>query len=387
MRCAAAVSEHPVAAHATGEIAGSLLEQLGPAPDLAFVFATAAHTGALDDAVTALREVLRPEVLVGSTAVSVVGRDHEVEEAPGLSALAVRLDPGTPSPFGVRLELVPSGDDEGWSVWGLPVLAPGSTLVLLPDPFSFPADRVLDGLAEQAPDVTVIGGLASAARGPGGNRLILDGTLYDAGAVGVVLPPGVATTTVVSQGCRPIGDPMVVTRASGTLLEELASEPALPRLLRLLEGLDARDRNLAARGLHLGRVVDERKDVYERGDFLVRNVLGALREREAVAVGDELDVGSIVQFQVRDAESADEDLRALLAGRRAAGALLFTCNGRGSHLFGRPDHDAELVASVTDGATAGMFCAGELGPVGGRAWLHGFTASVLLFEGEPEAPG
>lgn len=380
-RCAAAVSEHPIAAHATGEVAGTLLEQLGAAPDITFVFATAAHTGALDDVVAAMREVLHPEVLVGSTAVSVVGRDREVEETPGLSALGVRLDPGTPSPFGVRLELVPSSDGEGWSVWGLPVLEPGSTLVLLPDPFSFPADRVLDGLAEQAPGVTVIGGLASAARGPGGNRLVLDGAVHDDGAVGVVLPRGVATSAVVSQGCRPIGDPMVVTRANGTLVEELASEPALPRLLRLLEGLDARDRNLAARGLHLGRVVDEQKEVYERGDFLVRNVLGALRERDAVAVGDEVDVGAIVQFQVRDADSADEDLRALLAGRHAAGALLFTCNGRGSHLFGRPDHDAELVAAVTDGATAGMFCAGELGPIGSRAWLHGFTASALLFDG------
>jgi small ligand-binding sensory domain FIST len=302
-----------------------------------------------------------------------------VEEAPGLSALAVRLDPGTPSPFGVRLELVPATSGDGWSVWGLPVLEPGSTLVLLPDPFTFPADRVLDGIAEQAPDVTVVGGLASAARGPGGNRLVLDGAVHHGGAVGVVLPRGVATSVVVSQGCRPIGEPMVVTRATGTLVEELASEPALPRLLRLLEGLDPADRNLAARGLHIGRVVDERKDVYERGDFLIRNVLGALKEREAVAVGDEVEVGSIVQFQVRDAASADEDLRALLAGRQADGALVFTCNGRGSHLFGRPDHDAELVSTVTDGATAGMFCAGELGPVGGRAWLHGFTASVLLF--------
>ena len=381
-RCAAAVSEHPVAAHATGEVVGAVLEQLGDGapPDLAFLFATAAHTGALDDVVSAVREVLQPAVLVGSTAVSVVGRDIEVEEAPGLSLLAVRLAPGAPRPVPVRLEVVPSSEGEGWSVWGLPATEPGSTLVLCPDPFTFPADRFLDGLAEQAPGVAVIGGLASAARAPGGNRLLLDGHLHSDGAVGVLLPPGIVTSAVVSQGCRPIGDPLVVTRSVGTLIEELASEPALPRLLRTIEGLDTRDRNLAARGLHLGRVVDERKDVYERGDFLVRNVLGALREREAVAVGDEVDVGTIVQFHVRDAESADEDLRALLAGRAASGAVVFTCNGRGTHLFGEPHHDAEVVAAVTGGATAGMFCAGELGPIGGRSWLHGFTASVLLFD-------
>ena len=380
--CAAAVSEHPVASQATGEVIGAVLEQLGdgPAPDLAFLFATAAHTGALDDVVAAVGEVLGPGVLVGSTAVSVVGRDVEVEEAPGISLLAVRLDPAAPAPLPVRLEVVPSAGDEGWAVVGMPVAEPGSTLVLCPDPFTFPADRFLDGLAEQAPGVAVIGGLASAARAPGGNRLVLDGALHFDGAVGVLLPRGIDVTAVVSQGCRPIGDPLVVTRSVGTLIEELASEPALPRLMRTIEGLDVRDRNLAARGLHLGRVVDEHKDVYERGDFLVRNVLGALREREAVAVGDEVDVGSIVQFQVRDADSADEDLRELLAGRSAAGALVFTCNGRGTHLFGRPHHDAEVVAAVADGATAGMFCAGELGPVGGRAWLHGFTASVLLFD-------
>jgi small ligand-binding sensory domain FIST len=380
-RCAAAVSEHPVATQAAGEVIGSALEQLGPGdpPHLAFVFATAAHTGVLEDVVQAIREVLRPAVLVGSTAVSVVGGDREVEEAPGLSLLAVRLGAGSPTPQPVRLVVVPTGDADGWAVFGMPPAEPGSTLVLCPDPFSFPAERFLDGLAEHAPGVTVVGGLASAARGPGGNRLVLDGAVHADGAVGVILAPGTDVSTVVSQGCRPIGEPLVVTRSEGTLIEELASEPALTRLLRTLERLDARDRSLAAQGLHVGRVVDEHKDVYGRGDFLIRNVLGALRERDAVAVGDDIGVGTIVQFQVRDADSADDDLREALAGREAAGALLFTCNGRGVRLFGRPHHDAEAVAAVSGGATAGMFCAGELGPVGGRAWLHGFTASLLLF--------
>lgn len=379
--CAAAVSAHPIAANATGELLGAVVEQLGAGapPDLAFLFATTAHTGALDDVVAAVRTVLRPGVLVGATAVSVAGPATEVEEAPGLSLLAVRLPATVPAPVPVRLEVLPAGGDEGWSVVGMPAAEPGSTLVLCPDPFSFPADRFLDGLAAQAPGVTVVGGLASSARAPGGNRLVLDGAVHRDGAVGVLLPPGLDVTAVVSQGCRPIGDPLVVTKAEGTLIEELASEPALPRLLRAIEGLDPRDRRLAAAGLHLGRVVDERKEVFERGDFLVRNVLGALRERDAIAVGDEVEVGTVVQFHVRDAASADDDLRALLAGHRAAGALLFTCNGRGTHLFGRPHHDAELVSEVAGGAAAGMFCAGELGPVGDRAWLHGFTASILLF--------
>jgi small ligand-binding sensory domain FIST len=222
--------------------------------------------------------------------------------------------------------------------------------------------------------------MASAAVGPGGNRLLLDGIIHDDGAVGVIIPTSVATTAVVSQGCRPIGQPMVVTQSTGNMIERLASEPALARLLRLVESLDADERSLAARGLHVGVVVDETQAEFGPGDFLIRNVLGAVRDREAIAIGDRADVGTTVQFQVRDAASADADLRALLSGHDASGALLFTCNGRGTHLFADPNPDAELVADHAAANVAGMFCAGEIGPVGGRPFVHGFTASILLFD-------
>lgn len=376
--CASALSVHPIATQATGEAVGALLERLGPEPDLVVLFATTSHTGAMEDIAAAVRSVLRPKVLLGCTAVSVVGGAEEAEETPALSLFGARFEDGSPPPVPVRLQVVPSGD--GLAVWGLPSFTePAGTFVVLADPFSFPVDQLLDGFAQDRVPVRVLGGLASAARGPGGNRLVLDGAVHEDGAVGVLLPAEVASVVVVSQGCRPIGDPMVVTKGEGNLIDELASEPALPRLQRLIDGLTDAERALAARGLHIGRVVDERKDVYERGDFLIRNVLGAVRDREAVAVGDNLDIGTTVQFQVRDAASADEDLRALLAGNQTSGALLFTCNGRGTHLFGTPNHDAELVDACTPGAaTAGMFCAGEIGPVGHRSFLHGFTASVLL---------
>ncbi|MBA3303569.1 MAG: FIST C-terminal domain-containing protein, partial [Acidimicrobiia bacterium] len=113
----------------------------------------------------------------------------------------------------------------------------------------------------------------------------------------------------------------------------------------------------------------------------IRNVLGAERGPEGgLVVGDDVEVGATVQLQVRDAASADADLRSLLAPCDADGALLFTCNGRGTHLFGEPDHDAAAVADVlADPPLAGMSCAGEVGPVGTRSFLHGFTASMLLF--------
>ena len=226
----------------------------------------------------------------------------------------------------------------------------------------------------------MIGGLASAAAGPGGNRLVLDDRLHTDGAVGALLPPGVAVSIVVSQGCRPVGQPYTVTRAEGHLLQELGGRPALARLQDLVTTLPAEDRELLAQGVHLGRVIDEHKLDFERGDFLIRGVLGADPNSGALAVGDELETGATVQFQVRDAVSADDDLRAMLAGREADGALVFTCNGRGMGLFGAPDHDASVVSELTGSpALAGMFCAGELGPVGGRTFLHGFTASMALF--------
>jgi small ligand-binding sensory domain FIST len=255
-----------------------------------------------------------------------------------------------------------------------------SAVLLLADPYSFPTAELLDGLREQTGvHLPVIGGLASAGRAPGGNRLLLDGEVHSDGAVAVVVG-GVEVETVVSQGCRPIGSPMVVTSGEGAIVRELAGRPALERVQAVLGALPPGELALARQGLHIGRVIDEHKADFGRGDFLVRNVLGADKEAGAVAVGGEVELGATVQLHVRDANSADEDLRLLMAGRAADAALLFTCSGRGTHLFGVADHDANVVADALDGApVAGMSCAGEVGPVGDRSFLHGFTASIALF--------
>jgi small ligand-binding sensory domain FIST len=369
---AAALSEHPVASIATGEVVGQVHEALGgTAPDLVVLFATAAHTGALEDVVATVRSVLAPGTLLGATAVSVLAGEREVEEAPALALWAGRTGPVRP----VRLGGAGEPDLDRLAALAP---APGDALVLVGDPFTFPADAVLAHLAAAHPGVAVVGGLASAARGPGGNRLLLDATASTDGAVGVLLRAEQVGPAVVSQGCRPVGEPMVVTRAERSIVHELAGRPALERLRDLAAGLDEEDRRLLAGGVHLGVVVDEQQERFGRGDFLVRNVLGGDRSVGAIAVGAEIPVGAIVQFHVRDAESADEDLRILLSGVSARGALAFTCNGRGTHLFGEAHHDASTIAELLDRpAVAGMFCAGELGPVGSRSFLHGFTASVL----------
>jgi len=377
---AAALSEHPLATHATGEVVGELLEKLDGPPDLAVLFVTGPHVGVLEDIAATVVRLLRPGCLVGATAVSVLAGREEVEGTPGVALWA-----GTTGAVAAHhVEVVDRG--EGPTLVGVDGadLEAAGTALLFADPATFPVDAVLDSLAIGHPGLIVAGGMASAGFQPGANRLVIDDVLHDRGAVLVLLGPDVPVDVVVSQGCGPVGQPFTVTRAERNMLMELAGRPALERVQETLAGLGESDRAAAARGLHLGRVVDDHKLDFDRGDFLVRNVLGADRENGAVAVGDEVEVGATVQLHVRDADSADADLRLLLDGHDGDAALVFTCNGRGMQLFGEPHHDAAVVAeTVGTTAVAGMFCAGEVGPVGGRSFLHGFTAVTVIFGPRP----
>jgi small ligand-binding sensory domain FIST len=381
---ASALSQHPVAAHAVGEAAGQILEAFaGEDPDLVVCFVSPHFVGAFDDLVFALGNLLEPGVLIGATAVAIIGGAHEIEEGPAVSVFAARLPGARLTPLALTVEATP----DGHAIAGWPDLDHDpSTMLLLTDPFSFPTDAFLQQLGIVQPGLQAIGGAASAAHGPGGNRLVLDGRVLAAGAVGVLID-GVEVRTIVSQGCRPLGRPYVVTRAEHNRVEELGGKSALVRLQDCATAASEEDRELIRNGLHVGLVVDEHKAEFERGDFLVRNVVGADPESGALAIGDEVTVGQTVQFHVRDAAAADEDLHALLAGHDAAdfdaqGALLFTCNGRGRRFFGVPDHDAGVIDSLLGPLPiAGALCAGEIGPVGGRNFVHGFTASVALFSG------
>ncbi len=366
MSFAAAISEHPVPVSAIGEVVGEVLEKIGQYPDLAILFVTPPHAGALEDLSHTVMTVLQPAVTIGCAAVSVLGNQREVEDAPAVTLWAGKFGPVA----GFRL-IDPAS-------WPDPLPFAAEAAVVIADPFSFPVDELLERV-----NLPVIGGMASAARGPGGNRLVLDGQIFSGGAVAALIGRGAGVETVVSQGCRPIGVPLVVTKAERNVIYELAGQPALERLIGMARaGMTERDIQLINQGLHVGLVIDEHKAEFGRGDFLVRNVLGADQDNGAIAVGEVVDVGTTVQFHVRDAESADEDLRLLMAGRDADAALLFTCNGRGVRLFGIPDHDAGVVSDALGGKPlAGFFAAGELGPVGGRNFVHGFTASLALFTG------
>jgi small ligand-binding sensory domain FIST len=392
VRFGSAISEHPVTAIATGEVTGAVLEAVGENPSLALVFVTPAHGGALEDVVRTVDQILRPEVLLGAVATSVVGPGREVERGAGLSlwagsdlsvcgvSLRSPAAPDNPSDTATRFLSRPPGI-RGWPTAAEMPFEP-TGLLLIADPFSFPIEDFLSWLDEHHAGMPVVGAMASAARMAGGNSLALGTSLQHSGAVGVLLGDDVVMEPLVSQGSRPFGHPLVVTKSERNVIYELGGKPALERLVTYARSDLTEDEleALSQGGLQIGRVIDEHRERFSRGDFLIRNVLATDRQSGAVVVGDVVPIGVTVQFHLRDARTADEDLSERLGGLSADAALLFTCTGRGTRLFGGPDHDAEaIVEHLGPIPTAGCFAAGEIGPVAGRNFLHGFTASLALF--------
>lgn len=369
-RIGAGLAEH--AAEAAARAAAALGEN---GADLAFVFLSGENAAAAEGALAAVHEELAPRHLVGCVSEGVVGGETEVETGTAAAVWAASLPGAEVGSFHVATVQLA----EGLAVVGFPQAASADLVALIVDPYTFPADAFLSGLNEEQPGVPLVGGIAT------GRRLLLGREVLSEGAVGAVVT-GAAVRTLVSQGCAPIGRDAVITAAEGNLIHELAGERALDRLRDDLTALTERERTLAAGGLLVGLVVDENKPEYGRGDYLMRSLLGADESSGAIAVGAPVRVGQTVRFHVRDAETADEDLRQALApllGADAAGALLFTCNGRGTNMFPAPGHDARLVAEALGApALAGFFCGGEIGPVGSRAFLHGFTATIAVFLNE-----
>jgi small ligand-binding sensory domain FIST len=351
-------------------------------PELAVLFASEHYLGSAQALAAAVAEQAGPLPLIGCVAEAVAGGSREVESEPAVS-LWLGAGLGPVETFAMEFARTPSGGAYGG--YRFDREAAGVYLMIC-DPFTFPADGLLAHLNEQVPGAVVMGGMASGGLRSRQTRLFLDGRVPTRGAVGAHLPRA-EVHALVAQGCRPVGDAFIITRAEGNVIVELGGRPPLTRLREMAAALPRRDQELLAQGLQVGVVIDEYRAEPGQGDFLIRGVIGADPDSGAIAVGDEIEVGQTVQFHVRDAESADEDLRralgrasAALDGRRPAGALLFTCNGRGSRMFAEPDHDAALLAKMLgEVPMAGFFCAGELGPVGGQNFLHAFTASIALF--------
>lgn len=373
---------------ATSELADSIRMQIGTAPiDLAFLFFSPHHVSNISEISAMLQRELRTKVCLGCSGEGVIAGSEEIETTAALTLWVACLPDVTLTPL--QLSMSHLQDQirlQGWPEPGLE----DSSFLLLGDPFSTPMQEVLSLITDRYPRCTVGGGLAGGGQDAGENRLLLNDQSFDGGVVGVQLTGPITVRTVTSQGCRPIGERFVVTRAEQNLIYELGGVAALTKLQDIFESLEGSHRRNAHRALHLGIAIEEQGSHFERGDFLVRNLIGADQQAGAVAIGDVVQEGQTVQFHLRDAQSASDDLHLLLATDRAThrhpplGALLFSCCGRGEGLFGRPHHDSGAVQErLGPIPAAGFFAQGEIGPVGGRNFLHGYTASVVIFS-EPD---
>ena len=327
--------------------------------------------------------------VIGCSAAGVIGSGREEEDQAALSITAGALPDVTLTTFHIRAEDLPSPDapPDAWSaLTGAPPEA-DPHFVVLAEPFSMDGEALLAGLDYAYPRAVKIGGLASGGNQLAPHALFRNGETHREGAVGAALSGNVVIDSVVAQGCRPIGSPMRVTGAEGNMLYTLDGESSLDRLRRVYDSLPPRDQELIRRNLFMGIAMDPLAERVGGGEFLIRNVMGIDPRAGAVAVAASVREGQLVQFHVRDAETSADDLRGSLEGyataageRGAAGALLFSCTGRGRHLYGRPDHDTDLFRDALGSLPlGGFFCNGEIGPVAGTTYLHGYTSSFALF--------
>jgi small ligand-binding sensory domain FIST len=388
MAFAAALSTQPRADRAIADVLAAAQQLPGP-PDLALAFYSPHHADAMPAIAERLQSELHPQCLIGCQGEGIIGGAREVENGPALSLwLAHWGGQVEVEPFHLTATRTPDGPTLiGWPDTLVESNPTNAIMLLLGDPYTFPAAELfLPRVNEDYQGLRVHGGMASGMTGQGQTVLFAGDEPKGEGAVGVLLRGPVGIRSVVSQGCRPVGKPMVITKAKDNIIYELGGRPPMFHLHDLLGRLPEQDRQLFQNGPHVGVAMTEYKDTFGRDDFIVRNLYAMDPDNGAIAITDRIRAGQTVQFLVRDAASADEDFRELLnhaAGNPAKpqATLLFTCNGRGSRLFGQPDHDAGAIAAACgDIPCAGFFAAGELGPVRGTNYLHGFTASAVLFD-------
>ena len=381
MRWASAISTAASIDEAVAETSSAIAAQLGPdRADLVLAFVTDHLAGRFDRLSAGITRRFPGAVFAGCTAGGAIGGGAEIEHRAALSLCAASL----PAVRVAGLHL--GAEPESWPV-ALPSLdaeRPAAVLVL-PCPLSCPTDALLAWTDERWPWAVKIGGLASGGmtgHGPSGNTLFLGEERHREGAIVVTLAGDIAVDTIVAQGCRPIGEPLVITKGLGNVVLELDGVPALEVLERLHAELPPGDRALFEHSLFIGLVPPRSPGAARRRDVLIRNLIGCDPGAGAIAVGARIAVGDLVQFHLRDAETSDQDLRELLAEPQApaAGALLFSCVGRGQLLYGHAGHDSGVFRrELGPIPLAGFFCNGEVGPVGGKTFLHGYTSAFALF--------
>ena len=382
VRWASAVSEQATPARAVSELAAELQATLGPEPaDLAVLFASPHHASSFARLPGLVRDAFPRAVVIGCSGGGVIGGGHEIEAKPAISLSVAHLPDVVVEPFWMATDEIPA-DSAAWQTrFGRDATR---HFLLLPDPFSCDAEDVVADLDDAFPTGRKVGGLASGGTRPGSNGLFLGGSLKRSGLVGVALAGAVVIDTLVAQGCRPIGNPMIVTRADGHVIEELDHKRPLDMLKALYESLPPPEQELFRGALFVGLEMKQELE-YHGGELLARNLVGVDPKKGGIAVGAEVAPWQVVQFMLRDATAAAGNLERLLDAHvatgapRPAGALLFSCLGRGQGLFGKVDHDTDLMrARLGPVPLGGFFCNGEIGPIGGATYVHGYTSAFAL---------
>ena len=390
MNWTSALSENPVLEEAIAECGVAIKNVVGGETlDLAVAFISPHYEDSYDRVADLIAETLGAKHVFGCSGGGVIGNGVEVEQRAGVSITAAVLPNVNVRPFHLEGDLLPNMD-AGPDKWADLVGVQADQdphFVMLADPYSFPVQDLLMGMDFAFPRAAKIGGLASGASRQGGNALFLDREVWRTGAIGLALDGNITVDTVVAQGCRPIGNPMRISKSDRNMLVELDGQPPMEVLRNMFETLPERDRGLLQNSLFLGVVMDELIDSPVQGDFLIRNVVGMDQATGGLAIGEMLKEGQLVQFHLRDAETSTDDLQAVLTRyadehreNDIPGALLFSCLGRGQYLYGKPNHDTDLFRDkLGDVPLGGFFCNGEIGPVSGTTFLHGYTSSFGLF--------
>ena len=382
MKLGSALVTSPDSRSAGQEAVTRALDTLDATPQIAFVFFSQHHIANVEELLTPIINGIGESALIGCSSEAIIGEAREIEEGPAVSLLVADMEGIVFEPFHMHLEDTPDGQ----AIVGFPLIASGmEAAVLLADPFSFPIQVFLASINQDHPGLPMTGGLAGGAARPGENLFVFNNEVRTYGSVGVLLGKGAGVAPLVSQGCKPIGDTFTITSCEGNVIHELGGRPPMERLRQTLARLSPDDAALVARGLQIGIVIDENATELLPGDFLVRALMHANMESGAIVVGDTVQVGQAIQFQLRDADSAGSELDFLLeqhladTANKPEGALVFSCNGRGTGMFGIPDHDASTIDAIAGPLhMAGMFCNGEIGPIGGKNYVHGFTASIAM---------
>ena len=353
-------------------------------PDLLFAFVAGYSPEEFDQTMPTLKRLTGAKNVLGCSCEATISGGLELENEKSVSLWAAYLPESDITPL--HLQFTRSGGEAAITGWPDEFTADwpeDSCLIGLSEPFEFPVDYLLEQFNEDRPGLPIVGGIASGAPEPGISRLLLNEQSFDYGWVGIRIA-NMTIRTIVSQGCRPIGKPMVITQAERNTIQQIGGKRALDHLAELFQTLPTREQRIFQSGLQIGRVINEYQDSFEFGDFLIRNITGIDQEHGTISIGDFVRPGQTVQFHIRDHDSASAELAQLLKKHTNEGlskaALLFTCNGRGLNLFQDPNHDAARIQSVAPIPLSGFFAAGEIGPVGNKSFLHGFTASIVLFD-------